>query len=58
MNIKSIENFNFIMIFNIMNKMKIKKLEIINTDFKKYLNYNLYHHIYIYKINKVKYLFV
>lgn len=50
MNIKSIENFNFIIIFNIMNKMKIKKLEIINADFKKYLNYNLYHHIYIYKI--------
>lgn len=58
MNIKSIENFNFIIIFNIMNKMKIKKLEIINADFKKYLNYNLYHHIYIYEINKVKYLFV
>lgn len=41
-----------------MNEMKIKKFEIINIDFKKYLNFNLYFHIYIYKINKVNIYFI
>lgn len=51
------KNFNFVTIFNIINKMKIKKFEIINTNFKRYLNFNLYHDIYIYKINKVNIIF-